>query len=676
MKVKLLKYISGSRLIRAFMESPSPRWMVFAADTVMVLLSCILTYAFNASPTDELVGWQYSVHAKVLLITLVYALFSLVMRTNQYVIRLSVIEDVYRIVMLNATSSSMLLMASLGTALFLGQPYFSVWNLFTIAVFSFSLMVLSRLLIKYSYTVITDLDNQRTRVIMLGSTLNSLVLASALKIENEGRFQPVALLHYGKNHSSNSYNGIPVEEFDEATLGEVFDKYRCSTLIFLNSQLELIRSQMVDAFLNNNIKLLMLNQVEEFNNATDETQPRISAHVQNIRIEDLLGREPIKTDQTAVRSTITGQVVMITGAAGSIGSEIVNQVAAMGAREIVLVDQAETPMHDMQLMMEKTHPDISVQLFIGDVANQARMEFAFQCFKPRYVFHAAAYKHVPMMEKNPCEAVLTNVFGTKLMADLSVKYNVEKFVMVSTDKAVNPTNVMGASKRIAEIYVQSLFYHNRRRTDRPTTQFITTRFGNVLGSNGSVIPLFRRQIENGGPVTVTHRDIIRYFMTIPEACSLVLEAGCMGRGGEIYVFDMGQPVKIYDLAHRMVKLAGLRPDVDIRIVETGLRPGEKLYEELLSDREQTLPTHHKKIMVAKVRTYDYADVLNHLNVLRHYVDKGHRSDLVAEMKLMVPEFKSKNSIFEDIDKRIQASVTDDSQILHESVEIPLTFTKN
>lgn len=670
MKVKLLKFISGSRIMRAFLESPSPRWMVFAADLLMVLLSCVLTYAFNPNVTSTFDGWLYTPTAKIALITVVYSAFGLFMGTYAYVIRLSVIEDVYRIVQLCLTASMTLLVASLVASVSLGQPYFSIWNLFTVSVFSFSLMVLSRLVIKYAYTVITALDSERTRVIMLGSSINSLLLASALKIETGGRFRPVAMLSVGKA-SNNSYNGIPVEEYNEATVGELFEKYRCETLIFLNSQMELVRSQLVDVFLEHDIKLLMLNQVEEFSAEPNEdsTQTRISAHVHNIKIEDLLGRDTIKTDKSGVRHTITGQVVMITGAAGSIGSEIVNQVAQMGASEIILVDQAETPMHDMQLMMEKSHPDVNVQLFIGDVANQQRMEFAFECFKPRYVFHAAAYKHVPMMEKNPCEAVLTNVFGTKIMADLAVKYNVEKFVMVSTDKAVNPTNVMGASKRIAEIYVQSLFYHMRRRSDRPTTQFITTRFGNVLGSNGSVIPLFRRQIEAGGPVTVTHRDIIRYFMTIPEACSLVLEAGCMGRGGEIYVFDMGKPVKIYDLARRMIKLAGLRPDIDIKIEETGLRPGEKLYEELLSDRETTVATHHKKIMAAKVRTYDYADVLNHLNVLHNYVKEGHRYALVNEMKHMVPEFKSKNSMFESIDQQITAEVKENPQnMLQESAE--------
>ncbi len=315
---------------------------------------------------------------------------------------------------------------------------------------------------------------------------------------------------------------------------------------------------------------------------------------------------------------------------------------------------------------------MKIHLFIGDVANRERMEHAFQKYRPRYVFHAAAYKHVPMMERNPAEAVMTNVFGTKNMADLSVKYGVEKFVMISTDKAVNPTNVMGASKRIAEIYVQSLFFHQRTQVDRVSTRFITTRFGNVLGSNGSVIPLFRKQIEQGGPVTITHRNIIRYFMTIPEACSLVLEAGCMGHGGEIFIFDMGQPVKIWDLAVRMISLSGLRAGEDIEIIETGLRPGEKLYEELLNEKERTIATHHKKIMIARVRTYDYKDVQEHVARLEAAVHAGAGHDIVAEMKHMVPEFKSNNSIWQQVDTEIK-DAHNDSDDMHEIEVNPEAF---
>ncbi|MDE6134753.1 MAG: polysaccharide biosynthesis protein, partial [Muribaculaceae bacterium] len=503
-------------------------------------------------------------------------------------------------------------------------------------------------------------EQHKQRVIVLGSAINSFFLASALKSEFEGRFDPVALLSLSTRPIDSTVNGIPVVIFDPEKVKEVFEYYQCDTLLFLSTQLELMRSGTADVFLQNHIKLLMLNQVEEFDLNSKE-MPALSSHVHDIRIEDLLGREPIRTDNPAIRNVIRDKVVMITGAAGSIGSEIVRQVARMDAREIVLLDQAETPMHDMQLELEQTFPEMKIHLFIGDVANRERMEHAFKKYRPRYVFHAAAYKHVPMMERNPAEAVMTNVFGTKNIADLSVKYGVEKFVMVSTDKAVNPTNVMGASKRIAEIYVQSLFYYMRTQGD--STRFITTRFGNVLGSNGSVIPLFRRQIEQGGPVTITHRNIIRYFMTIPEACSLVLEAGCMGKGGEIFVFDMGEPVKIWDLAIRMISLSGLRPNDDIEIVETGLRPGEKLYEELLNEKEHTIPTHHKKIMIARVRTYDFNDVNTHLQRLENCLHAASSHDIVAEMKHIVPEFKSNNSIWQEIDTELKNC--DDSENMHE-----------
>ncbi|MDE6308748.1 MAG: polysaccharide biosynthesis protein, partial [Muribaculaceae bacterium] len=470
---------------------------------------------------------------------------------------------------------------------------------------------------------------------------------------------PVALLSLNDHIGDYKIENIPVVRYDQSNIKEVFEKYRCSTLIFLSGQQEFVRTVLANVLLDNNIKILKLNQVEEID-VKDEKAPNLSPHVQKINIEDLLNREPIKTGSAHIEDLIENQVVMITGAAGSIGSEIVRQMARFRAGHIVLVDQAESPMHEMQLEMEAKFPDIKIHLFVGDVTNTTRMERAFAKYHPRYVFHAAAYKHVPMMERNPTEAILTNVFGTKNIADLSVKYGVEKFVMISTDKAVNPTNIMGASKRIAEIYVQSLFFHRRKHFDEQSTQFITTRFGNVLGSNGSVIPLFRRQIEAGGPVTVTHRDIIRYFMTIPEACSLVLEARCMGRGGEIYIFDMGKPVKIYDLACRMISLAGLKLGQDIQIVETGLRPGEKLYEELLNDKELTVPTHHQKIMIAKVRTYDYIDVMNHLEQLRNAINNCDTHSLVAEMKHIVPEYHSNNSKYEAIDREIEGEEKPDN----------------
>lgn len=636
------------------MSAPSPSWMVLTVDLIIIAFSCWLTYTFNpVIPGTSLFEWLSTPLAHGVFVFAVYAFMTQLVNAHKYIVRLSVIEDMYRILLLTLSSSLSLAAVALITRIFTGIPYFSVWNVFIIGVFSFTLMMIVRLVIKYIYRTLSAIDRKRKRVIMLGSAVNSFFFASALKNEAEGRFDPVALLSMSSRQFAGTVSGIPVIRFEKDKIGEVFKEYDCDTLLFLSTQLEHMRQGAADYFLKHHIRLLMLNQVEEFDfDGNTGAGPNLSVHVRDIAIEDLLGREPIRTDTTEIGRIINKQVVMITGAAGSIGSEIVAQVAALGAGEIVLVDQAETPMHDMQLRMEAEYPDVKIHLFVADVVNKVRMEQAFSRYHPRYVYHAAAYKHVPMMERNPSEAVLTNVFGTKNVADLSMKYGVEKFVMISTDKAVNPTNVMGASKRIAEIYVQSLFYHLRGRHDRHSTKFITTRFGNVLGSNGSVIPLFKRQIEQGGPVTVTHRDIIRYFMTIPEACSLVLQAGCMGEGGEIFIFDMGQPVKIYDLAIRMISLSGLRPGEDIKIVETGLRPGEKLYEELLNDKERTMATHHNKIMIAKVRIYDYIGVLQHIERLHQLTDAGDYHDIIAEMKMIVPEFKSKNSQWVAIDKEI------------------------
>lgn len=653
MKQKIFRGIYNSSLIKKFLASPSPSWLVWAADTAIVLLACLLTVVFGAGKTSY-PSIFFAIPVKVTVCVAIYAAINTLFATYRYVVRLSSLIDVARTIKLIIASSLVLALISLTTWLATGVSYISFWNIFVIGVIAFSMMTLMRLFIKSIYSFLMQPGKVRQRVVVLGTHIDSLMLAAALKDEIDGSYTPVALLSRGTNPPKTA-NGIPIFKLNPETIEETFRVLRANTLIFTSSQMELMRQQLADIFLSHSIKLLMFNSVEEFSMADDDnTDHNISAHVQNIHIEDLLGRAPINTGNKKVREVYFQQTVMVTGAAGSIGSEIVNQLASFGAKDLVLIDQAETPMHELQLRMQERHPGIQIHLFIGDIANRERMEQAFSKYRPRYVFHAAAYKHVPMMEMNPSEAVCTNIFGTKNIADLAVEYNVEKFVMVSTDKAVNPTNIMGASKRIAEIYVQSLFFKLRRNTDGPTTQFITTRFGNVLGSNGSVIPLFKRQIEEGGPVTVTHRDIIRYFMTIPEACSLVLEAACMGAGGEIYIFDMGKPVKIYDLARKMISLAGLRPDIDIKIVETGLRPGEKLYEELLSDKERTIATHHRQIMIAKVVTYDYDNVVGQLNELERDIHSANLHDIVAQMKRIVPEFVSNNSKWAEIDKELAA----------------------
>ena len=657
MRRKLLLKLAKLPFMKILAATPAPRWMVLLVDILIVAISCIITFSFNGYVPGE--SMFYTPLIKTAIIVTTYLLFSIIFRSYQYIVRLSAIEDVYRIAILVFTSSVILALFAFIIEVSVGTRYYSIWNLFNIGVFSFSLMMCIRLLIKYLYTIICGVDSVRKPVIVLGSAINSIILAGALKNEADGRFDPVALLSISEKKTNTTINGIPIIKYDPEKIIEIFEKYNCNTLLILSSQIELMRSGFADIFLEKNIRLLMLNQVEEFD-IDDKSMPSLSTHVQNIKIEDLLGRDTIKNDNPLIEQQIKNQVVLITGAAGSIGSEIVRQVATFNAELIVLVDQAETPMHELQLEMEEKFPNVKIELFIGDITNYHRMEHVFKQYRPRYVFHAAAYKHVPMMENNPSEAIHTNVFGTKNIADLSIKYNVDKFVMISTDKAVNPTNVMGASKRIAEIYVQSLFFHQEKSNDTHRTCFITTRFGNVLGSNGSVIPRFRQQIEDGGPVTVTHRDIIRYFMTIPEACSLVLEAGCMGRGGEIYIFDMGKPIKIYDLASRMISLAGLQPGKDIQIIETGLRPGEKLFEELLNDKELTIATNHKKIMIAKVRTYEYENILAHINTLKEILLKDNLHAIVAEMKLIVPEYKSQNSQWQDLDAGIKSELSDNT----------------
>jgi FlaA1/EpsC-like NDP-sugar epimerase len=393
----------------------------------------------------------------------------------------------------------------------------------------------------------------------------------------------------------------------------------------------------VDACLNNGVKLLKVPLVQDLINGEFT-----SKQFKKVIIEDLLGREPIVLDEDKIYDDIRGKVVLVTGAAGSIGSEIVMQLAKFQPKSIVAFDQAESPLYDLELLLGENHNFRNFEIVIGDITRRERVEFLYETFRPEIVFHAAAYKHVPMMENNPEEAVHTNVYGTKVIADVSVEYGVKKFVMVSTDKAVNPTNVMGASKRIAEIYIQTL----NNKTD---VAFITTRFGNVLGSNGSVIPRFRKQIEEGGPVTVTHPEVTRFFMTIPEACQLVLQAGTLGNGGEIFIFDMGKSVKIVDLAKKMIKLSGLEVGTDIDIQFTGLRPGEKLYEELLNDRENTVATSHDKIMVANVRLYDNS-VFVQIEQLIALTTEHDNFKLVGTMKKIVPEFTSKNSIYEGLDK--------------------------
>ncbi|WP_407403538.1 polysaccharide biosynthesis protein [Sodaliphilus sp.] len=644
--------LSNSWLVKWFKSQTTPRWIILLIDLFIVTASYAIVEMKDiyGDPQSYSIGYLATCWAAILSVYFVVIYLS---KSYTCVIRLSVIEDLYRTFMVVCASTCVLIVLNLvcyfATS---GVRHYGFWNLFVIAIETFSIMMIERLFIKYFYMRITAASNtSRKRVLVLGTSLNSLILANALKNEINGKFEPVGLLSTKTTPGVTEVNGFKIYYYDPETVANLFVEHGIYALIFNDSRREVMRNGMADVFIDNNIALLALNRVEEFELDDDKDKGNISTFVKEVEIEDLLGREPIVLNNSLVSTNVRGTCVLITGACGSIGSEIVRQLATYQASRIVLVDQAETPMHDLALEMKRNFPDAEVVLFMGDVQNRERMEVAFEKYKPKFVFHAAAYKHVPMMEINPTEAILTNVMGTRNVADLALKHGAYKFVMVSTDKAVNPTNIMGCTKRLAEIYCQSLFFNAAKRG--MTTQFITTRFGNVLGSNGSVIPLFRKQIERGGPVTVTHKDIIRYFMTIPEACSLVLEAGCMGSGGEIYIFDMGSPVKIYDLAVRMISLAGFKPNVDIKIEEVGLRPGEKLYEELLNDKEKTTATVNKKIMIAKVRTYDYRTVCENIELIIDNALTGNVHDMVYAMKKFVPEYKSNQSEeFERIDREI------------------------
>jgi FlaA1/EpsC-like NDP-sugar epimerase len=516
-------------------------------------------------------------------------------------------------------------------------------------------MVAYRIVVKYFFIYIRNLKLDEKNVVIYGAGEAGVVAKRTFDNAYKVNKKITAFIDDDQRKVGKTIGGIKI--YDSKDLFKIITEHDVDELVFATYTMAADqKNRIVDICLENDVKVLNIPPHSQW--ANGELHP---TQIQNINIEDLLNRDQINIDIDGIKNELYDKRILITGAAGSIGSEIVRQLLRFDAALIIMCDQAETALHHLYLEISEDSPGANFMSFVGDVKDERRMEYLFDTYKPHYVYHAAAYKHVPLMEDNPSEAIKTNVLGTKTIADLSVKHGVQKFVMISTDKAVNPTNVMGASKRIAEMYVQSLnraissndfkfvnglSYLNKRRDN---TRFITTRFGNVLGSNGSVIPRFKQQIEKGGPVTVTHPDITRYFMTIPEACRLVLEAGCMGKGGEIFVFDMGKSVKIVELARRMIRLAGLVPDQDIKIEFTGMRPGEKLFEELLNDNENTLPTHHEKIMIGQVREYLYYEVEKQVNNLITHALGCDDLEVVRSMKKIVYEFKSENSIFEELD---------------------------
>ena len=511
------------------------------------------------------------------------------------------------------------------------------------ALLATTLMWAMRVLVKFLYDSAFH-QKQAKRVFIYGVKAGGVGLAKSIRNQDASAFVLAGFVSDESDMTSRYLMGVRVYPNDENLVKEM-KRLHAKVLLVSPLKNDDIRNNpdMVSRLVAAGIKIHMTAGIQEWDGKSDLSHTQLK----EVEIEDLLPREKIEINLDSVKELLTDKVILITGAAGSIGSEIVRQVAQFTPRRLILIDQAETPLHDIRLMMAKQWPDIEAQTIVSDICMKERMEEIFAENRPDYVFHAAAYKHVPMMEDNPGESIRNNVDGTRIIADLSIKYDVKKFVMVSTDKAVNPTNVMGCSKRICEIYVQSLDKAIKDGKVKGVTQFVTTRFGNVLGSNGSVIPLFKEQIKHGGPVTVTHKDIVRYFMLIPEACKLVLEAGTMGNGGEIFVFDMGNPVKIIDLAQRMIQLSGAK-NIEIQI--TGLRDGEKLYEEVLNEKENTQPTFHPKIKIAKVREYDYEDACRQINVLVKASITENDMEIVKLMKKMVPEFKSQHSVYEVLDK--------------------------
>lgn len=618
-----------------------PIWTILLIDVFIIVISSLLAYALRydfrsifleSSTIDKTILWTVVVNL----------IFFRVFRTYSNVLRFSSFVDIMRIFVSLTVSYALLMITSVLTESYLEFNLAPVSVLFMSYIISFAMMACSRVIVKTFFEALNFDSTHSANVFIYGAKEAGVNIAKALRVNLRNHYRLRGFIADEPELINKVMMGVRVFPNDD-TLIDVLNDRDVQTIIISPAKMEeLKKSDMADRLLVHNIKLMTAPPLSEWNGqALSRTQ------LKEIQIEDLLQRNPIEIDIHKVASHLEGKRVMITGAAGSIGSEIMRQVASFNPYKLILVDQAETPLHDIRLELQDRWRDIDAETIIADISNATRMEDIFREFKPQYIFHAAAYKHVPMMEDNVSESIQVNVFGTRTVADLAVKYGAEKFVMISTDKAVNPTNVMGCSKRICEIYVQSLAKKLQKEGGH-TTQFITTRFGNVLGSNGSVIPRFRDQIQRGGPVTVTHPEIIRYFMTIPEACRLVLEAGSMGNGGEIYIFDMGKPVKIVDLAKRMISLSRR---TDVKIEFTGLRHGEKLYEELLNVKELTKPTYHEKIMIATVREYDYDEVKERIQKL---IDVSYTYDqmkIVAAMKDIVPEFVSKNSCFEALDKK-------------------------
>ena len=623
-----------------------PRWIIVLIDFTVLLLAFVFTYLiFDGTGLEYVVTKHTMVFVSFLFGVNIF--FFWLFRTYAGIIRHSSYIDAVKLLFSQTAVLVFFLVFNFLFELYYHQKAFLNTAFFINIVLSFCGLFLYRVVVKQTFELyfIEKNDTKLIKTIIYGTDANAISIANALKFETPSRFKILGFVDKNNQNASKRMLDLPILVLRKK-IPSLMRSIGAESLVIADKSLSKEEQLVIiDQCIEYNYKVYTIPSISDW-----EDQKEISQKVKNIQIEDLLEREPIVLDNESISKQLKDKTILITGAAGSIGSEIVRQVLNFEPRKVIILDQAETPLHHIGLEVDAIKGKTQIHNIIADIKDKAAIERVFKLYKPEMVYHAAAYKHVPLMECNPSQAILTNVNGTKNLADLSCEYGVKKFVMISTDKAVNPSNVMGASKRIAEKYVQSLYLKCQENNSLYATKFITTRFGNVLGSNGSVVPLFTKQIAEGGPITITHPDIIRYFMTIPEACQLVLEASSMGNGGEIYIFDMGKPVKIIDLARKMIKLAGYIPDRDIKIKIVGLRPGEKLYEELLNDTSKTLPTYHDKIMIAQEIQDEFSDL--HLNIeeligIASFFDND---DIVAKMKKIVPEFISMNSTFQVLDK--------------------------
>ena len=620
--------------------SYTPRWIIFAIDVCLSLFSIAIACLVLTNFQLDKIVWSSLM--KILGVVMGVRVVSFVLgRTYSGIIRYTGTEDVLRIFYVLTAGELVLLLFNAGFFIF-GQTFFIPLGFLLIEyMVLMCVMTVSRLFVKITFAQYLDAEKVKKNVIICGSDEYGMMAKHALDNAVDASYNILAFVDMNDKKAGKVLEGVKI--YKSQALSYLLKRYNVDKVVIAKKLLAQDKKRkLIETCLKYNVNVLEVPQFESWING--ELNIR---HIKNIKIEDLLDRGVIELDDNALRKQLLNKTILVTGAAGSIGSEIGRQLTRFKPARIILFDEAESPLYDIQLELSEKFRFNDYVIEMGDVREYQRVENIFVKYKPDIVYHAAAYKHVPMVELLPLEGIKTNVFGTQNVADLAVKYDVDKFVMISTDKAVNPTNVMGCTKRIAEIYIQSL-------NAKSKTSFITTRFGNVLGSNGSVIPRFTKQIEAGGPVTVTHPDITRFFMTIPEACQLVLQAGALGEGGEIFVFDMGESVKIVDLARKMIKLSGFEVGKDIHIVFTGLRPGEKLYEEVLNIKETTLPTPHKRIKRAKVREYDFEEIKSEMKELGEIMKEGNTFEVVRKMKLIVPEFKSKNSVYEEIDFQLEA----------------------